>query len=403
MTTAMLGAMTSAGARRFVPGRIALGAAVATVAATLLWFAASAHLRYACVVKDTPYLPICFDAPTGTEHLRAELIDRIYRNPGDAWAWSSLVPAANESTRKVVLQAATELAPNNATVLRWRAATALEEERLKEAVALLIQLLQHRGSSEAATILAQLAVLPDGLVLLQPHLKDAARWLPRVIASIRAQKLPAGNALPLVVEAARQDVLPIPTRRLYMQMLRGGGQWLDAYALWVTLHKREVPTLYNGSFDQQFVADGFDWEYTHVTRSRAGVLIEQQPIAKRGLVLSLDFTGRRFTLPIIRQYVFASPGSYRLEGQYMASKLRSEGGLSWTLFCPATKTYVPGGSSAMRDSGGLWRPVEFEFKVPPDCGAVASLQLEPLHRYEASAGMKGHVELDGFTMTRVEE
>lgn len=394
--------MEAAQLRHVPPQRLALGAAIACVAGALLWFAASAHLRYSCVVRDTPYLPICDELPTSAEPLRDELRDRIHRNPGDAWAWSAMVPAVSEESRPQALQAATELAPNNATVLRWRAASALEGKQLQEAIALLVQLLQHRSSKEAAQILAQLTMLPEAHPLLQLHLKEADRWLPRVVAGIQELKLPPADALPVIVEAARQGALPAATRRQYMQLLRGQGQWLDAYGLWVSLHKREVPLLYNGSFDQQFVADGFDWEFTPVTRSRAGVTIEQQPVAKRGLVLSLDFSGRRFALPIIQQYVFAPPGGYRLEGQYMASKLRSEGGLAWSVFCPGSRTSLPARSDPIRDSGGLWRTTEFEFTIPAECGPIARLQLETYHAYEATAGIKGHVELDGFTLKRVD-
>lgn len=400
-TTSALG-MENMGLRRLSPGRVAFGVAVAGVAAALLWFAASAHLRYTCVVLDTPYLPLCAEPATAPEELRSELRERIRHNPGDAWAWSAMVPAMGEESREDVLRVAAEVAPNNPTVLRWRAASALERGQLKEAVALLVQLLQHRSSAEAARVLAYLAVAPETQPLLLPHLKESDRWLPRVIAAMQEQKLPPTSALPLVVEAARQNVLPASARRQYMQLLRRNGQLLDAYGLWVTLHKREVPLLYNGSFDQQFVADGFDWEFSRVTRSRAGVVVEQQPVAKRGLVLSLDFTGRRFPLPILHQYVFVPPGAYRLEGHYMASKLRSEGGLAWMIACPGTNSFLPVQSEGIRDSGGLWRPVEFEFTIPPECGPIARLQLEPFHRYEANTGIRGHVELDGFSLRRVE-
>jgi hypothetical protein len=383
--------------------QLIFGAVVAGLSAALLWVAASAHLQYSCTVKDAPYLPICPAASSNPEEVTAELRDRIHRNPGDAWAWSMLVPVTDESRREDVLRAAVAVAPNNATVLRWRAGSALDHADLKEAIPLLVQLLQHRNSTEAARVLAHLISVPEAQTLLQPHLKESSRWLPRVITTMKEQKLPPGDALPLVVEAAKQDVLPPTTRRMYMQLLRGSGQWLDAYGLWLTLHKREVPLLYNGSFDQPFVADGFDWEFTPVTRSRAGAIVEQQPIAKRGLVLEINFTGRRFALPIVRQYVFTPAGSYRLQGQYMASKLRSEGGLTWVVYCPSTRTSLPASSIAIQDSGGLWRTIEVDFRIPADCGPIASLQLEPVQRYEATAGIKGHVELDGFKLTRVED
>ncbi|HEX7888339.1 MAG TPA: tetratricopeptide repeat protein [Ramlibacter sp.] len=393
----------AAGTRRLPLSRWLFAVAVTVLSATLLWVAARAHLEYSCTVKDTPYLPICPETSPDPGDLRSELRDRIHRNPGDSWAWTLLLPVTADAEKEAVLRGATAVAPNNATVLRWRAAAALDRGELEEAISLLVQLLEYRGSRDAAGALAQLASTPEGRELLQGHIKDSKRWFPRVLDSFSALKLPPGDVLPLVVEAAKQDALPPSTRRAYMQQLRARGQLLDAYGLWLTLHKRQVPLLYNGSFDNAFVPEGFDWEFTSVTRSRAGVVVEQQPGAKRGLVLELEFTGRRFALPILRQLIFAPGGAYRLEGEYMASKFRSEGGLNWVVYCTSNGSSLLAKGSPIQDSGGIWRTFEMDFKVPADCGPIASLQLEPAQKYEAAAGIRGHVELDALKITRVED
>jgi hypothetical protein len=372
--------------------------AAAAIALGLFWLATTAHLQRACIVMDAPYLPLCDPASPGNEGL-GQLEERVRRNPGDSTAWTRLLVASGAGATKV-LQGAAAVAPNNANVLRWRAAEALDKGKFDEAVALLVTMLQTRGSPDAARILAQLLTSGEGVALLRPHLDQAEQWLPGVLATMPSLKIPAGQALPLVAEALDKGALPDEARRAYMRSLKAGGQWLDAYGLWLVHQKQLVPLLYNGGFDQPFEADGFDWEFSPAPRSKAGVLIEQQAVARRGLVLEIEFTGRSFTSPILRQYVFAPPGAYRLRGEYMAAKLRSENGLSWVVVCPSGQKTAVARSTALQDTGGVWKPMEIDFTVPADCGPVASVQLEPAASFEAATGMKGSVAFDNFGLTR---
>src|SRR5690606_35955160 len=130
------------------------------------------------------------------------------------------------------------------------AAKALEQGQNAEGVAVLVQMVATRGSADAARLLGQLAATPEGLALLRPHLGEADRWLPLVLSHLSGQKMPPGLALPLVAAALESGTLTDGTRRAYMRALKAGGQWLDAYGLWLAHHKEPVPLLYNGSFDQ---------------------------------------------------------------------------------------------------------------------------------------------------------
>jgi hypothetical protein len=382
---------------KLLPTRLMVGASGAALALALLWVAASAHLHRACTVMDAPYLPLCEPGASDTD--KQELETRVRRNPGDATAWTRLLVASGAGATKV-LQAAAAVAPNNANVLRWRAAEALDQRKYEQAVPLLVTMLEARGSQEAARILAQLMAAPEGVALMRPHLDQAEQWLPSVLAAMPSLKIPPGQALPLVAEAMDKGALPDQARRAYMRSLKAAGQWLDAYGLWLAHQKQVVPLLYNGGFDQAFEPDGFDWEFSPVARSKAGVVIEQEAIARRGLVLGIEFTGRGFTSPILRQYVFAPPGTYRLRGEYMGAKLRSENGLAWVVACPSGAKAGVARSTALQDTGGVWKPMEIEFTVPADCGPVASIQLEPAASYEAAIGMKGSVAFDNFGLTR---
>jgi len=381
-----------------IPHRWILPLAGLAAAVVVFLLAMSSHLRSACTELDTPYLPLCADPPSDPGELRDEIRQRLARNPGDANAWTELLVNTEPSDAKAVLPGALLAAPHNPNVVRWQAAEAMQQGRMADGVALLVEVLRYRNSAEAAKVLAQLAAAPGGVALLRPHLATAAKWLPQVLQASWALKQPPGDMLPLV--AAAQDSLPDDTRQGYMRSLKASNQWLDAYALWVSYHKESVPLLYNGGFDQPIEVDGFDWEFTNVPRSRAGMVIGQEAIARRGLVLDIEFTGRGFAAPIVRQYLFLPPGGYRLHGEYMAPKLRAEEGLAWSVQCTAGRKPVLGRSPPLRETGGVWKALEFDFTVPPDCGAVASLQLDPAAAYEAATGFRGHVAFDAFSLTR---
>ncbi|QJW83702.1 hypothetical protein HK414_05575 [Ramlibacter terrae] len=258
---------------------------------------------------------------------------------------------ANGDPSESVTTAASTVAPNHPNVLRWRALRALQAGEHAKGIEVLVQMVDKRESVDAARLLARIATDREGITLLRPHLPDAERWLPAVLAQFPSLSLPAGAALPLVAAALEAGSLPDDARRSYMRFLKGSGQWLDAYGLWLVYQKEVVPLLYNAGFDQPLEADGFDWEFTPVARSRAGVTVSQSMVARRGLVLELEFTGRRFTPSILRQHVFAPPGTYRLAGEY-ASKLRSEAGLVWSIGCGTGDKNLVGSSPPLLETGG---------------------------------------------------
>jgi hypothetical protein len=157
--------------------------------------------------------------------------------------------------------------------------------------------------------------------------------------------------------------------------LKASGNWLDAYGLWVMLHNKEVPLLYNPGFDQPLQPDGFDWEYSTARRSRAGYRAEIVPITKRGLVLDVDFTGRTFVAPVVRQILFPPPGTYIFRGEYMVTKLRSEGGLAWTVAAAAAASQrraalLPCGKRRLLEDGGvrIHRGAGLRFRGQPAAG-----------------------------------
>src|SRR6478752_6435704 len=73
------------------PVRLFLAGLAVAVAAWLMWTAVGVHLERACVLLDTPYLPLCDDSadkqgPERQQQLRA----RLAANPAEADSWIQL-------------------------------------------------------------------------------------------------------------------------------------------------------------------------------------------------------------------------------------------------------------------------------------------------------------------------
>ena len=373
----------------------------AAVAVWLLWLSAHVHLQRACVLMDTPYLPICGKPANATDPKRQQkLRARLAADPGDSHAWIELTSVERSVHERALLRAVFALAPSDPNVLMWRAGDALTSNNLPVATTLLVQLVENRNNGQAAQALARIVASGEGVALLRPHLPRANRWLPQVLASLGSLKLPLTAALPLVSEASSKSEVAPATLQSYMAALKSDGKWADAYGLWIAQQRRAVPLLYNGGFEQPFQPDGFDWEVPPAAPSRAGAVVRRRGSGDKGQVLDVEFTGRPVVVPIIRQYVFALPGKYRLKGRYMTSRLRSEQGLAWIARCQPGS---PGGgmagrSAGLQESGGAWREFEFPISMSAECGQVFSLQLETFAPFEAATGLKGRAAFDALEL-----
>ena len=96
----------------------------------------------------------------------------------------------------------------------------------------------------------------------------------------------------LVVQALEQRAMSPELIQKVLQGLKAHGDWLDAHALWTAWLGRPVDLLFNGSFDQGFIAGGFDWEVLPISPSKAGAVVRQVALAGRGGVLQVEFSGR---------------------------------------------------------------------------------------------------------------
>jgi hypothetical protein len=383
--------------------KLTSSALLAAAAAGLLWFAAETHLKRTCVVADAPYLLLCnntvpdFD-PGGPEGLRARLRD----NPGETSAWVALANIESGPARERLLRAITVLAPSEPDTLRLRAQEALVQRNMPLATELLVKMTNHRvGGTEPPNLLAVLVASGEGTALLRPHLVEDSIWLPQILASMRALKLPLETAVPLLAEATNKGLVTPQVVLSAVRALKTQGNWREAHTLWTALQPKPAPMLFNSGFDERFQAGGFDWETAASPQGRAGALFLQRSMPDRGQVLEIQYTGRSVPIPIVRQFLFLPPGRYALNGQYMTSRLRMEQGLAWAVRCMEGDNVVAGRSEAMQDTAEAWQNFGFEIEIPQECGLVASLQLETYAPFEAAAGFRGKAIFDAFELRRL--
>lgn len=392
---------------------VALGLAALGIAAAVFAGRQSLviNVERACAVGDTPYLDLCPAAPD-PQRRAAELRSDISANPGDSRAYLRLAVTPNSAAPATgtaaagtpnapLLDAAAQLAPSHPVVTKMQAARALENEEFPSAVAPLVSLVEYGNSDKAALVLARM-IASGRWKLLEEHLRPGTRWFKRVLNQMPSAQGPFSSALPLVVLALDRGILTAPELMPYVRQLKSSGAWNDAYSLWVALHQGASPTIYNAGFDRPFEDDGFDWEVTaQHPASRAGAIVGRARDERRGSLLDIRFTGRGFAVPLVRQHLFLGPGRYRLRGHYKTTQLRIEQGLAWSVRC-TTSSAQAGKSAGLGDTANAWQPFEFVFSVPPDCGWVATLQLETFAAIDATQGSRGRASFDALALEQLE-
>jgi len=386
---------------------------------TALWLgyqALGANLQHACREGQWPGFARCEVASpdmTQLEQVQRELDRlraRVQRNPGDAWAMAEMAHLSGlpdeliGQSGAVLLEAAAQLAPNRTQVLEQQAVRALAQQDWTAAVPKLVLLATRHGDGEATRTLARLLSLApqdSGLMAaLQDAREHSPEWLDKALLAMPGEKLPMAAAMSLVSTAALAGELKPATGLAVIRQLKLENRWLDAHAIWLQLWKRPLDLLFNGDFEQRFVKHGFDWEVSDENNPRAGAQVERVGRGERGQVLQLRFTGRPLRLPVVRQDLMLPPGTYRLEGDYQSTELRSEAGLVWVLTC-ADGARELARTAPLGTTGREWRTLDLRLVVPGDCrGAI--LALQPQAAYEARTGLRGDMLFDRMRLSRLQ-
>lgn len=396
--------------------RWAVMALLTAAALWLGWKAWDVNITLACWKDEWPHLKVCEEINGRTPAERwLRLQERLVENPGDSQALVALMVLAHAEgmgstqERDALLNRAIKAAPQNPDVLQRQAVRALDAGRWPEALSALTRLSRYHRQPAASQTLAQLVVQAHEAPALQEALKTAVRddmgWLDGVLRAMPGLKLPVADAWWLLAEGMASHRLEPKLGQWVMGRLKTEGQWTEAQWVWLHLWQRPMPLLFNGDFERDFVAHGFDWEVAGRNDHRAGAKLELVNRPDRGRVLRVAFAGKAFNTPLVSQHLVLPPGLYRLQGRWQSNDLRSEHGLSWVIHCLGG----PGGqrdeltrAPAMKSSGREWKSWQIELNVPgTGCGPGLQLALQPFAGYEARAGMQGEILLDDLRLETV--
>ncbi|HAX22540.1 MAG TPA: hypothetical protein DCY64_19935 [Hydrogenophaga sp.] len=398
----------------WAPARMGVFALLVLAALWLGWKAWDVNITMSCWKDEWPNLPVCEEINGRTPPERvARLQERLAANPGDSPALVELTELAHRPETAAgldapaLLAAAGQAAPQDVTVLQLQANEALRAQRWPDALDKLTRLSQHHHNADATRVLAELVALaaqPPAQPTLQQALVDAvgadAGWLDRVLRAMPGAKLPLGSAMPLVALAsAKEPGLSAPLGLYVIRQLKTEGLWLEAHAIWLRLWKRPLGYLFNGDFEQNFVAGGFDWEVIERDPHRGGARIDLAGRRERGQVLRVAFTGRAMKTPLVRQHLLLPPGSYRFAGEFQSGDLRSERGLAWVFSCASDGRELARTTPLMA-GGRTWQPLAVSLEVPAECGLGVALALQTEAPFEAKTGLRGEVVFDRFTLVQ---
>lgn len=373
-----------------------------TVAAAVCWVAWPQQIERGCWLGEWPFEEGCSAWPAKQERDQSpETYQRhVQQNVGDARAFARLLSMLwqqEDPSAPLLLSHVAPLAPNDSGVLAIQASNGLRQQDWPAAARALVRLVE-RGNQDARNALLALMLDADAQNAVLDLLDAKARWLDVMLASAPA-KTPPSLLQPFVSQGHDLGIVKTQTVLNMIERLKGSGDWLDAYTLWVALRHTVEPDLSNPGFDQRSLRRGFDWEWPTQSSNRQGMRVAQVPASPRpGLMLEVELTARGALPPsLVGQTLLLLGDQYRLQGRFMSDRMRSKEGLAWVLRC------AHGGerwaqTAALQETQRQWQVFELEFRVPPECSGVVRLQLEATAPWEARAGMSGVMYFDDLTL-----
>jgi hypothetical protein len=384
-------------------GRMAVAVAL-TLSVVVMVFGVHHHMDGLCASKEWPSKEFCGEEEIAPATELVQLSDKIRANPGDSNAWVSHVLRQSQSPDLRLtdypewVKYAAELAPQDRRIQGVLANEALRSEEWVTAVNWLIRMARDNDDANAPVALARLMTHAPALQAMLDHVQPSeTKWIEMTLEAMRRIKQPIAQAMPIIVKAlSTKSLSPVLAQRLLGQ-LKAEGHWLEAHAVWTAWLGQPAQFIFNGKFDRELTEGGFDWEIAPEAPSKAGALVDLMPQPGRGGVLQIEFTGKKFPTPLVRQVLVVLPGRYVFQGEFLASRLQSKEGLVWSWVCAADGREV-GRTSTLKDTTGKWQKFMFEIEIPSGCGSAVGLQLQTAVYSESLTGLKGVVMFDNFTL-----
>jgi hypothetical protein len=188
--------------------------------------------------------------------------------------------------------------------------------------------------------------------------------------------------------------------RPYLQYLAGKQQFETAYFVWLDFLSANDLTkaglVFDGDFTNQPRNLIFDWNVLPTKNTEIDVV----PRAGRSgdFALRLNFTDRHGAFANVFQTLKLEPGSYVLNAEARADKLRTVGGLRWQVSCLSSNKILAFSPKLIVD--GPWQAFNFGFDVPVQNCETQRLALVPGSTAVLDQVLSGQVYYDSFRLER---
>lgn len=290
---------------------------------------------------------------------------RVEPGQGDAFAILALAAVGRgDANAADLIRIAVQRAPRTLDVRTQAMVAALKAGDLKGGMRQLDAML--RLSPRRGTILfpamAQQTADPAFAKVLVDALASNPPWRRAFLASLAGKNAPPEAMDRVFAGLQKRGSLTEGEVRGWLDQNLREGRWGEAYALWIgTLDPKpsQLPTVYNGGFEQPLTNMGFDW---HTPRA-SGVFTNQEAIAgaSGAQAAHFHFIGRPAAGGGLRQPLLLARGEYRLSMRARAEFLHSERGLQWMVRCDGGKIIAELGPL---DGSFEWQHQAVTFEVP---------------------------------------
>lgn len=389
-------------------------AAVGVAALALLWrvivvngllfdLGGRAHLPAPAASSDT--------AAAHAQATRA-LRDVLKANPAEVAAllmWAADVRDQSPETAERAYRTAVQLAPADRDVLGAAASFLLARGHASEAMQHLETLadLFPETRERAFPLLAGYFFSPEGTAAWNDVVLRNPAWVPPFIVSSCESGLDPSVLAALLVKRIGAGVATDAEVACVIERLRLADRWSEAYQLWLNSLSRaqlaDVGFVYNGGFESQPVATGFDWTLQPRPERDTGHAAEivRLPVSSGTHSLRVAYNGKRQAGIPAAQYLVAPAGRYEMSGMVRIERMTLGRGVHWTIRCVDAGRRGAVIAESERFIGSTeWQRFAFAAAIPEDCPGQI-LQLEPVGPEGSVAFAGGTVWFDDLVLRRV--
>lgn len=311
--------------------------------------------------------------------------------------------------------------PERARLLDLAAARSLRDGEIQ--FALVDRLINSRSYSEAAyrldslmrarpsfrsglsEVLVQFAQAPASRQALLDVLAEDPPWRKTFLSYLAGSKQDLAIVSSVFIGLRSTKVPPrVPELRPLLDRMVSSGNATAAYSLWLSFLSEDqlarVGFVYDGEFEAVRTEAPFDWTIKSAMNVKVRTLMSAQ--ASRGRVLEVTFANSQVSYGNVYQSLLIPPGRYVLAGDYKTSRLETERGFAWRLYCAGNAPQAIAQSPPMNGTGD-WSSFEVRFAVPETGCDSQTLRLELIAKAHLDRKASGTLWADSITIRRADQ